>query len=45
MKEKNNFTNYEIRQELANYATALFSGAKELTIHYQRGGAFYKIIS
>lgn len=40
MKEKNNFTSYEIRQELANYATALFSGAKELTIHYQRGGAF-----
>ena len=38
--EKKQFTQYEIRQELANYATAMFSGAKELTIHYQSGGAF-----
>lgn len=40
MVQKNVFTDYDIRQELSNYATAMFSGAKELTIHYQRGGAF-----
>lgn len=37
---KKSFTDYEIRQELANYATAMFSGASQLTIHYQKGGAF-----
>lgn len=37
---KKSFTDYEIRQELANYATAMFSGANQLTIHYQKGGAF-----
>lgn len=38
--EKKQFTQYEIRQELANYAYAMFSGANEITIHYQSGGAF-----
>ena len=38
--EKKQFTQYEIRQELANYAYAMFSGANEITIHYQKSGAF-----
>ena len=38
--EKKLFTQYEIRQELANYAYAMFSGAQEIVIHYQKSGAF-----
>ena len=38
--EKKLFTQYEIRQELANYAYAMFSGAQEIAIHYQKSGAF-----
>lgn len=34
------FTQYEIRQELANYAYTVFSGAQEISIHYQKSGAF-----
>ena len=38
--EEKLFTQYEIRQELANYAYAMFSGAQEIAIHYQKSGAF-----
>lgn len=40
MEKKELFAQYDIRQELSNYATAMFSGALELTIHYQKNGAF-----
>ena len=38
--EKKQFTQYEIRQELANYATAMFAGAKKLTMHFCATGAY-----
>ena len=40
MLNKNQFTQYEIRQEISNYASAIFKGAKEIAIHYCNGGAF-----
>ena len=40
MTTKRQFTQYEIRQELSNYASAIFKDAKEIIMHFCANGAF-----
>ena len=40
MTNKRQFTQYEIRQELSNYASFIFKGAVEIVTHFCKNGAF-----